>query len=69
MQIQIPWDKLSSIPTGIIRPLREEGSEPEIVIEITGESAKGFSRRVLDTKIKEALKQIGAEVEKWKERS
>jgi len=62
---KIPWDKLSYIIAGVIRPLKDKGSSPEITVKI--ESEGEFDRTTLDTKVKETLQQIGAEIEEWKE--
>ncbi len=63
----IPWDKLSHIVTGVIRPLKNKGNPYRITIEIEADSEEGFDRTTLDSKVKETLQQIGAEIEKWKE--
>jgi len=67
LKAKIPWDKLSSIVGGVIRPLKEKGRPPEITIEITAETDENFDRTTLDTKVRETLQQIGAEIEEWKE--
>ncbi|GFO98196.1 ATPase [groundwater metagenome] len=64
---KIPWDRLSSLITGVIRPLKEKGLPPEITIEIKAKTEGEFDRTTLDTKVKETLQQIGAEIEEWKE--
>lgn len=63
----VPWDKLSDLVRGVISPLKDKGSPPEITIEIKAESEKGFDRTILDSKVKETLGQIGAKIEEWKE--
>lgn len=63
----VPWDKLSHIVTGVIRPLKGAGSDPEIIIEIKAESAAGFDRTTLDSKVRETLQQLGAEIKEWEE--
>lgn len=63
----VPWDKFSSIIPGVIQPLKNKGSTPEITIEIKADSEEGFDRTTLDAKVKETLQQIGAEIEEWKE--
>jgi hypothetical protein len=63
----IPWDKLSSLITGVIRPLKDKGNPPKISIEVKADSEEGFDRTTLDSKVKETLHQIGAEIEEWKE--
>jgi len=67
LRAKIPWDKLSSVVGGVIRPLKEKGLPPEITIEVKAESKEGFDRTTLDSKVKETLQQIDAEIEEWKE--
>jgi hypothetical protein len=67
LKAKVPWDKLSNIVSGVIRPLKEKGLPPEITIEIKWKSEEGFDRNTLDTKVKETLQQIGAKIEKWEE--
>ncbi len=64
----IPWDKLSQIVTGVIRPLKDKGNPYRITIEIEADSEEGFDRTTLDTKVRETFQQIGAEIEKWEEK-
>ncbi|MGQ9711355.1 MAG: hypothetical protein ACUVRC_01585 [Desulfotomaculales bacterium] len=61
----VPWDKLSHIVTGVIRPLKGAGSDPKITIEIKAESAGGFDRTTLDTRVRETLLQLGAEIKEF----
>jgi hypothetical protein len=68
MRAKVPWDKLSSIISGVILPLKDKGQPPEITIELEAESEDGFDRSTLDTKVKETLSQIGAKIEKWEEK-
>ena len=63
----IPWDRLSSVITGVIRPLKDKGLPPEITIEIKAESEEGFDRTTLDSKVRETFQQINAKIEAWKE--
>ncbi|MDZ7261263.1 MAG: hypothetical protein ONB05_04040 [candidate division KSB1 bacterium] len=63
----IPWDKLSSLITGVIRPLKDKGLPPEITIEIKANSEQGFDRTTLDSRVKETLRQIEAKIQEWKE--
>ncbi|MCX8117754.1 MAG: ATPase, partial [Desulfobacterota bacterium] len=65
----IPWDKLSSVINGVIRPLKEKGLPPKIVVEINATSEEGFDRTTLDSKVKETLQQINAQVMEWRENS
>ncbi len=66
LRAAIQWDKLSSLINGVIRPLKEKGLPPEIIIEIKATSEEGFDRNTLDTKVRETLQQIG-EIKKWEE--
>ncbi|MGB9826022.1 MAG: hypothetical protein ACPLRU_05060, partial [Desulfofundulus sp.] len=63
----VPWDKLSQVVSGVIRPLKASGGEPKIAIEVEAESENGFDRTTLDTKVKETLQQVGAVIAEWKE--
>ncbi|TDA68585.1 MAG: DUF499 domain-containing protein [Clostridia bacterium] len=63
----VPRDKLSQIVGGVIRPLKVLGAEPEITIEIKAEAEGGFDRTTLDSKVKETLLQLGANIAEWKE--
>ncbi|MCX7918197.1 MAG: DUF499 domain-containing protein [bacterium] len=64
----VPWDKLSHVMKGVIGPLKEKGGAvPEITIEIRAESLPGYDRTTLDSKVKETLHQIGADIKDWKE--
>lgn len=63
----VPWDKLSQIVAGVIRPLKASGGEPEIIIEVKAESESGFDRTTLDSKVKETLQQVGAVIAEWEE--
>lgn len=67
LKATIPWDKFALLVSGVIRPLKDKGSPPEISIEIKADSQEGFDRTTLDTKVKETLNQIGAKIEEWKE--
>ena len=53
LRAKIPWDKLSSIVTGVIRPLKDKGLPPEITIEIKAETKGEFDRTTLESKVKE----------------
>ncbi|MBE0461501.1 MAG: ATP-binding protein [Candidatus Aminicenantes bacterium] len=63
----IPWDQLSSVITGVIRPLKDKGGDLKITVQIDAESEEGFDRNTLDLKVKETLKQIGGIIEEWDE--
>ncbi len=68
IKAKIPSLELSSIISGIINPLREKrDSEIEVTIEIKAQSNEGFDKNTLENKVKETLKQIGAETEEWSE--
>lgn len=62
LEAKIPWDKLSSIISGLIRPLKDKGSLQEIIVEIKAEAEQEFDRTTLDTRVKETLNQIGAKI-------
>jgi len=63
----VPWDKLSQVVTGVIRPLKACGSDPEIILEIKAATENGFDRTTLDSKVKETLQQLGSNIVEWEE--
>ncbi|MGQ9472289.1 MAG: ATP-binding protein [Candidatus Aminicenantales bacterium] len=67
IKAKIPWDKMSDIIRGVIKPLKEKGSLSEITIEIKAETDYEFDRTTLDSKVRETLQQIRAKIEEWKE--
>jgi hypothetical protein len=67
IRANIPWEKMSSIISGVIAPLTAETEEVKISLEIKAFSASGINPTTLETKVKETLQQIGAEIEKWQE--
>lgn len=67
IRAKVPWDKLSELVRGVFTPLRREGAQISLEVKIEAQSDEGISRDTLDLKIKETLKQIGAEVLEEKE--
>jgi len=66
-KFKVPWDKLSSVISGVVGPLKAQGADTEIIIQVRAKSDKGIDKTVLSTKVKETLDQIGAESLEWKE--
>jgi len=63
----IPWEKISGIASGVIGPLKARDAQLKIKVEVTAMSEQGFDRTTLDTRVKETLQQIGAQIEIWQE--
>jgi len=66
LRAQIPWDKMAHVVSGVIAPLNAE-AEVKIFLEIKATSSSGINPTTLETKVKETLQQIGAEIEEWEE--
>ncbi len=66
-KFKVPWDKLSSVISGVVGPLKAQGADTEIIIQVRAKNDKGIDKTVLSTKVKETLDQIGAESLEWKE--
>ena len=64
LRLRIPWDRLADIQRGVILPLRGKSKRLELEITINAESEEGFSEDVLETKVRETLKQLGVD---WSE--
>jgi hypothetical protein len=63
LRVKVPWDKLSDFVRGVILPLRNDGAalEVEVYIQARSESG-GIKPATLEHKVKETLRQIGAEI-------
>jgi len=64
---EVPWDKLSQFISGVIGPLKEKNAQLHIKIDLKASSESGFDRTTLDSRIKETLQQIGAQIDIWQE--
>lgn len=64
---KIPWEKLSSIIGGVLAPLKEKDGSIQLKLDIKAITETGFDRTTLDSRVKETLNQIGAEIEIWQE--
>lgn len=58
IKAEIPPEHLSSIISGVINPLKSEGAEIKLMLELEATSEEGFTRNTIDTKVKETLHQI-----------
>jgi len=61
--LRIPWDKLAEFVTGVLLPLRSAGAEIALRVELTAQSDEPIDPNVLDLKVRETLRQVGADVE------
>jgi hypothetical protein len=64
IKAKIPWDKIASVVSGVLTPLKQEGSELNVEIEINAKSSTTIKENTLKLKVEETLKQIGAEITK-----
>lgn len=60
---RIPWDKLSDFVSGVLLPLRSAGAEIGLRVQLTAQSDEPIDPNVLDLKVRETLRQVGADVE------
>lgn len=63
----VPWDKISSLVSGVIAPLKSRNADLKIQLNLKAHSDEGFDRTTLDSRVKETLQQIGAQIEIWQE--
>ncbi|MCL6623464.1 MAG: hypothetical protein K6T17_02455, partial [Fimbriimonadales bacterium] len=63
LRVKMPWDKFSGFVRGVIEPLRNDGAEldVEVLVQARLESG-GIKPATLEHKVKETLRQIGAEI-------
>lgn len=63
LRAKVPWDKLSDFVRGVVMPLCQDGAELDIEICLEARSQPGgFKKTTLEQKVKETLKQIGADI-------
>ena len=58
----IPWDKLSDFVRGVVMPLRQDGADLKVEVTLEACAEEGFKQTTLDQKVRETLKQIGADI-------
>lgn len=70
LRVRVPWDKVSAVVGGLIGPLQQAGCKLTVILDVTARSEAGVRQDVLDLKVRETVKQIGAQVldeeQKWK---
>ncbi len=63
LRAKVPWDKLSDFVRGVVTPLRQDGAELEIEVSLQAHTqSQGIKNQTLEQKVRETLKQIGAEL-------
>lgn len=62
LRARVPWEKMSDFVRGVIIPLQGEGARLDIEISLTAHSEEGIKKTTLDQKVRETLRQIGAQV-------
>jgi len=67
LSANVDWDKLSAVISGVIGPLKTRDAQLQVKLNIKAVSETGFDRTTLDSKVKETLQQIGAQIELWQE--
>ncbi len=60
LHARIPWDKLSDFVRGVVMPLRAAGGE--LTVEVLLKADGQIKKETLGHKVRETLRQIGAEV-------
>jgi hypothetical protein len=62
LSFNAPWDKLSEVMTGVVRPLIQDGADVSIRIVLEAKSDLGINKDTINLRVKETLNQIGARV-------
>jgi len=62
---RIPWDKLSDFVSGVLLPLQSAGAEIALRVQLTAQSDEPIDPNVIDLKVRETLRQVGADVEEF----
>ncbi len=67
LTLKLPWNRLSDFLRGVLMPLRQEGAEIELEVRLRARSEGGISQATLEHKVRETLRQLGAEIEEERE--
>jgi len=63
LRVKVPWDKFSDFVRGVIMPLQSDKAELDVEVLLHARSESGgIKPETLESKVKETLRQIGAEV-------
>lgn len=63
LRAKVPWDKLSDIIRGVIKPLRSDGAELEIELSLRARSTTAsIQPQTVEHMVLETIRQIGAEI-------
>lgn len=63
LRVKVPWDKLSDFVRGVVMPLRSDGADLDVEVNLEAHSpSAGIKPSTLDQKVKETLNQIGAKI-------
>jgi len=63
LRVKVSWDRLSDFVRGVIMPLHNDGAELEVEVFVQARSESGgIKPATREHKVKETLRQIGAEV-------
>ncbi|MDW8383079.1 MAG: DUF499 domain-containing protein, partial [Verrucomicrobiota bacterium] len=63
LRVKVSWDKLSDFVRGVVSPLRNDGAELTVEVSLEARAASGgLKQATLDQKVRETLRQIGAEI-------
>ncbi|MDI6868426.1 MAG: DUF499 domain-containing protein [Coprothermobacterota bacterium] len=65
IKVKVHWDRLSDFMSGVINPIKLEGSIQELTIELEASASQEFTRYNLDNRIRETLSQICSKIDEW----
>lgn len=65
IRAKIPWENISEFTGGVIRPLVAKSEEIKLTIEVKAEAYDEFDENTINLKVRETLKQIGADIERF----
>lgn len=65
IRAKIPWENISEFTGGVILPLVTKSEEIKLTIELKAEANDEFDENTINLKVRETLKQIGADIERF----
>jgi len=63
IRAKIPWEHMNEVTSGVILPLVKKSEEIKLTIELKAEANDEFDENTINLKVRETLKQIGADIE------
>jgi hypothetical protein len=62
LKVKVPWQNVTDVFRGVIKPLKDQSDQLELVIEIRATKSEGIPKDVIERTVRETLRQINAQI-------